>query len=42
MDVFFDVLNHLAGYHPLNNFEQKQDQLDTMVDVVLAIGTCGS
>ena len=41
MDVFFDVLNHLAGYHPLNNFEEQQDRLDSMVDVVLVIGASG-
>lgn len=38
VDVFFDMLNYVAGYHTLNNFETQQNSLDKFVNVLLAIG----
>lgn len=37
MEIFFDILNHAAGYHPLNNFEEKQEELEDLVEVLLSI-----
>lgn len=28
MDVFFDILNHLSGYHALNSYEDQQSNLN--------------
>lgn len=38
VEVFFDMLNYVAGYHALNNFEQNQHNLGKFIDVVMAIG----
>lgn len=42
VDMFFDMLNYVAGYHAQNNFEEHQTDLSAFVDVVLAIGNLKS
>jgi len=37
IDCFFSLLNYISGYHPLNNSEDRQDKLNDMIDVVLAL-----
>lgn len=37
-DTFFDMLNHVSGYHSMNNFEDYQLSTDRFVDVVMSIG----
>ncbi len=38
VDIVFDVLNYIAGYHPINNYEEHQNDLKSFIDVVLVIG----
>lgn len=35
MELSFDVLNYLAGYHPLNNHEEGANALH---DIILVVG----
>jgi hypothetical protein len=36
MDFSMDLLNYLSGYHALNNFEEKQANLDSLYNCIIA------
>ena len=37
IELFFDAINYFAGYHPLNNFEEKQHAIEDMCSFVLVL-----